>query len=156
VVECWDTGWMIGGSSPGRGGEFFSSPPRPDRLWGPPSLLSNGYYGLFTEGGGVKWPVREADHSPPSSASVCVCVCVCQECVELYLYSLKTPSWHGAQLQHRGNVLLSLSPQILTCSNISYCSLYKAPTSSSPTHNPSLTLLCSFLHHTFHIIFSSW
>jgi hypothetical protein len=28
-----------------RGWEFFSSPPLPDRLWGPPSLLSNGYQG---------------------------------------------------------------------------------------------------------------
>jgi hypothetical protein len=26
---------------------FFSSPPRPDRLWGPRSLLSSGYQGLF-------------------------------------------------------------------------------------------------------------
>jgi hypothetical protein len=26
---------------------FFSSPPRPDRLWGPPSLPSNGYSGLL-------------------------------------------------------------------------------------------------------------
>jgi hypothetical protein len=25
------------------GRECFSSPPRPDRLWGPPSLLANGY-----------------------------------------------------------------------------------------------------------------
>jgi hypothetical protein len=25
----------------------FSSPPRPERLWGPPSLLPNGYQGLF-------------------------------------------------------------------------------------------------------------
>jgi hypothetical protein len=29
---------MIGGSRFGRGWEFFSSPPCPDRLWGPPSL----------------------------------------------------------------------------------------------------------------------
>jgi len=31
------------GSIPGGGWEFFSSIPRPDRLWGPLSLLSNGY-----------------------------------------------------------------------------------------------------------------
>jgi len=36
-----------GGSSPGRAWEFFSSPPRPHRLWCPPSLLSNGYQGFF-------------------------------------------------------------------------------------------------------------
>jgi hypothetical protein len=38
---------------------------------------------------GVKRPVREADHSPPSSAKV-------KECVELYLHSSHTPSWRGA------------------------------------------------------------
>jgi hypothetical protein len=36
-----------GGSSPGRGWELFSSPPRPDRLWGPPSLPVGRYHGLF-------------------------------------------------------------------------------------------------------------
>jgi len=30
------------GSIPGRVKEFFSSPPLPDWLWDPPSLLSNG------------------------------------------------------------------------------------------------------------------
>jgi hypothetical protein len=32
---------------PAGGWELFSSPPRPERLWGPPSLLSNGYQALF-------------------------------------------------------------------------------------------------------------
>jgi hypothetical protein len=35
------------GSIPGGWWEFFSKPPRPEQLWGPPSLLSNGYQGLF-------------------------------------------------------------------------------------------------------------
>jgi len=46
----------------------------------------------------VKWLKREADHSPPTSAEV-------KECMELYLHSPDTPSWHGAQLKkkHRDN-----------------------------------------------------
>jgi hypothetical protein len=34
----------------GGGWEFFSSPPRPEWLWGPPSLPSNGYQRLFPRG----------------------------------------------------------------------------------------------------------
>jgi len=33
---------VIGGSIAGGGWEFFSSTPRPHRLWDPPNLLSNG------------------------------------------------------------------------------------------------------------------
>jgi hypothetical protein len=55
------------GSIPGTGWEFFSSPPLcPERLWGPPSLQSNGYGGdLSVE---VKRPGPEADHSSLSTA----------------------------------------------------------------------------------------
>jgi hypothetical protein len=77
------------GSIPGKGNDeiFFSSPPRPERLWGSRSLLSNGYQRLFPWG--VKEPGREADHSPPSSGEA-------KECVELYLHSPNTSSWRGA------------------------------------------------------------
>jgi hypothetical protein len=41
------TGWMIGISCLDGGWKIFSSPPRPDRLWSPTGLLSNGYQGFF-------------------------------------------------------------------------------------------------------------
>jgi hypothetical protein len=41
------------------GVRVFSSPHRPDWFWGPPSLLSNGYWTLPS---GVKRPACEADH----------------------------------------------------------------------------------------------
>jgi hypothetical protein len=47
---------------------IFSCPRRPDRLWGPSSLLSNRYRGALSSG--VKRKGREADHSPAASAEV--------------------------------------------------------------------------------------
>jgi hypothetical protein len=47
---------------------IFSSLFRPDRLWGPLSLISNGYWEGLSPG--VKRPGREADHSPPTSVEV--------------------------------------------------------------------------------------
>jgi hypothetical protein len=46
----------------------FTSPHRPDRLWGPSNLLFNGYWGLFPRR--VELSEREADHSTPPSAEV--------------------------------------------------------------------------------------
>jgi hypothetical protein len=44
----------------GRGKKFVSIPHCPDRLWGTPSFLLNGYWG-------VKLPEHEAEHWPPYS-----------------------------------------------------------------------------------------
>jgi hypothetical protein len=65
---------MVRESNPG-GGEICRT--CPDRPWGPPSLLYNGYQVFL---GGKKRPRRDADPSPRSSA-------VDHERVELYLYS---------------------------------------------------------------------
>jgi hypothetical protein len=51
------------------GAKNFSSSLCPDRLWGPPSLLYNGYRGVLSPGVRAR-PGRDADHSPPSSAEV--------------------------------------------------------------------------------------
>ena len=63
-VQRLATGWTIRGQNPGGDGIFRT---RPDRPWGPPSLLCNGYR-VFP--GGRKRPGRNADPSPPSSAVV--------------------------------------------------------------------------------------
>jgi hypothetical protein len=55
---------MVRGWNPG-GGEIIRT--CPDRPWGPPSLLYNGYRVFL---GGKVRPGRAADHSPPSSAVV--------------------------------------------------------------------------------------
>jgi hypothetical protein len=50
------------GSIPGTGKGFFLYPLCPDQLWGPPSLLSNGYWGTFPEVKAPPW--HDTDHSP--------------------------------------------------------------------------------------------
>jgi hypothetical protein len=49
-VYRWTKGPEGRGSFPSSGSRFFSFPQRPGRLWGPPSLLSNGQQGLFLRG----------------------------------------------------------------------------------------------------------
>jgi hypothetical protein len=70
--------WLDGpGSIPGSV-RFFSFSQCLDWVWGPPSLLSNGYWVLFPQE--IKQQGHEADHSPPSSDEV--------KKVGLYLHSL--------------------------------------------------------------------
>jgi hypothetical protein len=63
------------------GGKIFHT--RPDRPWGPSSLLYNGHRVSFP---GVRWPGRGVNHPPPSSAED-------EERVELYLYTSSRSSW---------------------------------------------------------------
>ena len=63
VGRVVQSGWTVRDRIP-VGTRFFA---RPDRPWGPPSLVYNGY--RVFPGGKVR-PGRTADHSPPSSAAV--------------------------------------------------------------------------------------
>jgi hypothetical protein len=63
-------------------GARFSAPV-PDRPWGPPIPLYNGYWVSFP---GAKRPRRGVNHPPTSSAEV-------KERVELHFFSPSRPSW---------------------------------------------------------------
>jgi hypothetical protein len=64
------TGYVLvdRGSIPGRDSVIFSTPQRPDRLWGPPSFLYDGYQRVLSVG--VKLLGRDANHSPLLSVEV--------------------------------------------------------------------------------------
>jgi hypothetical protein len=73
------TGWTVRGSNPGRGNIFRA---RPDRSWGPRSLLYNGYRVILWGKPAVRLPL--STHLPYSAEI--------KEGVELYLYP-SVPSW---------------------------------------------------------------
>ena len=94
-IEFFPGGWTVRGLNPG-GGEIFRT--CPDRPWGPPILLYNGYR-VFP--GGKERQGREANPSPLSSAvimkeqsctstpSMCLTACTETQCLykgELYLF----------------------------------------------------------------------
>jgi hypothetical protein len=80
------------GSIPGGSWEFFSSPPRRERL--EPTQHSIHWVP------GIKQPGREADHSPPSSAEVKNSLS--------YNSTPNTPSWRVAQLKRRDKFTFTL------------------------------------------------
>jgi hypothetical protein len=99
TVSPWlATGWTVRGSNPG-GGEILRT--CPDRPWGPPSLIYNGYrvFQGSKAAGAWHWPTS------PSSAEV-------KERVELYLYKTSEPSW---PVLERTITLPLLSPLTLAC-----------------------------------------
>ena len=70
------TRYSVDGSNPDVGKTFTLLRTCPDRPWGPPSLLNNGYRDSFP---GVKQLGRD-DHRPPSSAEI--------------QHTYTVPSWH--------------------------------------------------------------
>ena len=103
------TGWTVRGSNP-NGGEIFRT--CPDRSWGPPTFLYNGYR-VFP--GGKKRPGRDAEPSPSSSA-------VNHERVELYLYSPYGPyGLYRASVPVQGCTLLYYKVSCFSCSDNSNC-----------------------------------
>jgi hypothetical protein len=92
----WHTGWTTGVRFPAsEGREFFSSPPHPDQLWDPPSILSSGYRGYLSLA--VVRPESDTDHSPPSSVWIYTST---PQCAFMLWYLIKqiTSSWRGSWL----------------------------------------------------------
>ena len=79
-VQRLATYWTVRGANPG-GDEFFRY--RPERSWGPPNPLQNGYRVSIP---GVKGSGRGLNHPSSSTAKV-------KERVALYLHFPSGPSW---------------------------------------------------------------
>jgi hypothetical protein len=122
--------------------EFFTSPPRPERLWSPISLLSSSKRGLFCPG--VKRPERETDHLPPYSS----------EFKNAWRY-ISTPQYvfmAWCLIKHRDifnfafaicrSLYLPLSPQnVLTLCSWQYCLFWCTDHFIFPSHLPDLLFL---------------
>ena len=99
-VQQLTTGWTVQDRI--LVGTRFSA--HPDRPWGPPSLLYNGY--RVFPGGKVR-PGRAADHSPPSSAAV----------MEEYNYTSTHPRGHTGPVM--GTLYLLFKKHLIfSCINV--------------------------------------
>ena len=63
----WATDGAIWSSIPGKGKRFFSSRKVQTASVAEPAFYSMGAAGSFTVGNDLKWPGREANHSPLST-----------------------------------------------------------------------------------------
>jgi hypothetical protein len=91
IAQRWTTGWTIGGSGvrfPVGTGNFSLHHRVENGSGAHPASYPMG----TSDSLAVKWPGREADHTPPSSVEF-------KEWVELYIHSPNTPSWSGAPLK---------------------------------------------------------
>jgi hypothetical protein len=86
------------------GSRIFSSPRRPDQLWGPPSLYPIGAGDLSL---GVKRPGREVDHSPLTNTEV----------KKMWIYTSTPIRLHGVVL----NYLSTGTALLFTASTESGC-----------------------------------
>jgi hypothetical protein len=111
-------GYGLDGRGSRQGKQIFSTPQHLDQLWGPPSLLSNGYHGMYSRGkssGDVKLTTHL--HLVPRSRMV-----------ELYLHS--PICLHGIVrkyiLKYRDNFDCSVfgRPRIIKCPALSEGLLY--------------------------------
>jgi hypothetical protein len=73
----------------------------------------------------MKWPGRETDRSSPSTAEV-------KECVQLYLHSLNTSSWHLVKYRDK----FAFTFYILVVVN--FCNMCNSNTATA--QNPRLAL----------------
>jgi hypothetical protein len=107
-VKRLATGWTVWGSNPDKG-EILRT--RPDRPWGPSTLLYNGQRVSYP---GVKRPGYDVDHPPPPIAEV-------KERVELLLQLPFVPSWQvmrwASPCISCSKALLSAGNEPLTCSS---------------------------------------
>jgi len=83
-------------SIPGKGKAFFCSPKRPDRLWGPASLLFIGYWQVFPCGKAVgAWNLPLSPSSAKDKSYVSAHPRVVMTCKwEILLYVLGIRTWY--------------------------------------------------------------